>query len=137
MNPYFKVRKFLGPKKAEDFLKVWTPFSCKGKFKKLKSWLKSQSILSEDQKKEFSQKKDKIPVESPQASTSKNLPQQVPKNGKQKGKGKGKPKGNRTYQQNYKNPKKEKISLDNVFNISTTLMEIKNKEEERMRSPFQ
>ncbi|MBW0583000.1 hypothetical protein O181_122715 [Austropuccinia psidii MF-1] len=82
-------------------------------------------------------KEGQNPSGSSQASTSKNLPQKVPNKGKQKSKGKAKPKGNRPYQQNYKTPQKEKISLDNVFNISRTLMEVKNKEEERMRSPFQ
>ncbi|MBW0527585.1 hypothetical protein O181_067300 [Austropuccinia psidii MF-1] len=38
--------------------------------KSLKAWLKSQSALSEDQKKKLAQEKDNSPVESPQASTS-------------------------------------------------------------------
>ncbi|MBW0563526.1 hypothetical protein O181_103241 [Austropuccinia psidii MF-1] len=99
-------------------------------------------MLSEDQKKKLDQGKDNIPVEAPQASTSKNPPQQVPKKdkqtpksnhkGKQKAKGKGKFKWNKPYRQNYRIPKKEKTAMDNVFKLARALMEFKNKEEERL-----
>ncbi|MBW0525258.1 hypothetical protein O181_064973 [Austropuccinia psidii MF-1] len=98
-------------------------------------------MLSEDQKKKLTQGKENSPVEAPQASTSKTLPQQVPKKpkrtpktnqkGKQKAKGKAKPKWNKPYPQNYRIPKKEKTAMDNVLNMARTLMEFKNKEEER------
>ncbi|MBW0561489.1 hypothetical protein O181_101204, partial [Austropuccinia psidii MF-1] len=65
-----------------------------------KARLKNQSILSEDQRKNLAQGKEKSPVEASQASTSKNPPQQVPQKGQEnpkeqsegqeKGKGKGK-----------------------------------------------
>ncbi|MBW0590557.1 hypothetical protein O181_130272 [Austropuccinia psidii MF-1] len=97
-------------------------------------------MLSEDQKKKLAQGKEKSPVEAPQASTRKNLPQQVPKQlkqppktsqkSKQKAKGKGKPKWNKPYLQNYRIPNKEKTAMDNVFNMARTLMEFKKKEEE-------
>ncbi|MBW0583865.1 hypothetical protein O181_123580 [Austropuccinia psidii MF-1] len=64
------------------------------------------------------------PVEAPQASTSKNTPQQVRNKPKktpkpnQKGKQKGKPKWNQPYLQNYRIPKKEKTAMDNVFNMA-------------------
>ncbi|MBW0579522.1 hypothetical protein O181_119237 [Austropuccinia psidii MF-1] len=82
------------------------------------------------------------PVEAPQASTSKNGPQQVPNKPKQapktnqKGKQKEKPKCNKPYPQNYRLPKEEKTAIDNVFNMAETLMEFKNKEEERLNQYF-
>ncbi|MBW0481009.1 hypothetical protein O181_020724 [Austropuccinia psidii MF-1] len=109
---------------------------------KIKAWLKNQSMLSEDQKKKLAQGKDNSPVEAPQTSKSKILPQQVPKKDKQtpkrnkkgekKAKGKAKSKWNMPYPQNYRIPKKEKTDMDNVFNMARTLMEFKNKEEERL-----
>ncbi|MBW0569302.1 hypothetical protein O181_109017 [Austropuccinia psidii MF-1] len=103
-------------------------------------------MLSEDQKKKLAQGKENSPVEAPQASTSKNPPQQVPskpkqapktnQKGKQKAKGKEKPKWNKPYLQNYRIPKKEKTAMDNVFNMARTLMEFKNKEEERLSQSF-
>ncbi|MBW0576718.1 hypothetical protein O181_116433 [Austropuccinia psidii MF-1] len=89
---------------------------------------------------------DKTLVEAPQASTSKSPPQPVlnkpkktPKTnqkGKQKAKGKAKPKWNKPYLQNYRIPNKEKTAMDNVVNMARTLMEFKNKEEERLNQYF-
>ncbi|MBW0580372.1 hypothetical protein O181_120087 [Austropuccinia psidii MF-1] len=96
MNSYLQVKKFMGPEKTQELLKGWTPISFKEKVQQIKPWLKNQSMLSEDQKKKLSQGKENSPVEAPQASTSKNLPQQVPNNPKktpntnQKGKQKAK-----------------------------------------------
>ncbi|MBW0531676.1 hypothetical protein O181_071391 [Austropuccinia psidii MF-1] len=102
MNSYLQVKKFMGPQKTEELLKVWKPMSCKGKVQQIKAWLKTQSMLSEDQGKILAQGKENSPVEAPQTSIRKTLPQQVPKNrkkapktnqkGKQKAKGKAKPK---------------------------------------------
>ncbi|MBW0583164.1 hypothetical protein O181_122879 [Austropuccinia psidii MF-1] len=135
MSSYLQVKKFMGPEKTEELLKGWTPMSCKGQVQQIKAWLKNQSMLSEDQKKKLAQCKDNTPVETPQASTSKDPPQPVPdkpkqapktnKKGNQKAKGKAKPKLNKPYPQNYRIPKKEKIAMDNVFNMARTLMEFK------------
>ncbi|MBW0554450.1 hypothetical protein O181_094165 [Austropuccinia psidii MF-1] len=84
----------------------------------------------------------KQPSGSSQASTSKSPPQHVPKkpkqapNTNQKGKKKAKPKWNKPYPQNYRIPKKEKTAMENVFNMARTLMEFKNKEEERLNQSF-
>ncbi|MBW0568556.1 hypothetical protein O181_108271 [Austropuccinia psidii MF-1] len=122
----------MGPEKTQDLLKGWKPMSCKGQVQKIKSWLKNQRILSEEQKKELSQKKQNSPVEALQASKCKNTPQQVPKKGKKKEKYKRK----KPYPQNYRIPKKEKKDMDNVFNMARTSMEFKYKEEERMNQSF-
>ncbi|MBW0507096.1 hypothetical protein O181_046811 [Austropuccinia psidii MF-1] len=91
---------------------------------------------------EVGQGKENSPVEAPQASTSKNLCQQVPKKGnqppksnqkgKKNAKGKAKRKWNKPFPQNYRISKKEKTAMDNVFNMARTLMEFRNKEEERV-----
>ncbi|MBW0533266.1 hypothetical protein O181_072981 [Austropuccinia psidii MF-1] len=142
MNSYIQVEKFMGPEKTEELLRGWTTMSCKGQVLHIKAWLKNQSMFSGDQKKKLAQGKDNSPVEAPQVSTSKNTPQQVPnkdkqtpkrnQKGKKKAKVKAKPKWNKPYPQNYRIPKKEKTAMDNVFNIARTLMELKNKEEERL-----
>ncbi|MBW0581725.1 hypothetical protein O181_121440 [Austropuccinia psidii MF-1] len=103
-------------------------------------------MLSEDKKKKFAQSKENRPVEAPQASTSNASPQQVPKKdkqtpkanqkGKQKAKGKAKSRWNKCYPQNYRIPKKEKTAMDNLFNMARTLMEFKNKEEQRLNQSF-
>ncbi|MBW0588996.1 hypothetical protein O181_128711 [Austropuccinia psidii MF-1] len=121
MNSYLQVITFMGPEKTEELLKGCIPMSCKGQVQQIKAWLKNQSMLSEDKKKKLAQGKENSPVEAPQASTSKNLPQQVPKKpkktpktdkkGKQKAKGKAKPKWNKPYPQNYRIPKKEKTAM--------------------------
>ncbi|MBW0553781.1 hypothetical protein O181_093496 [Austropuccinia psidii MF-1] len=146
MNSNLQVKNFMGPEKTEEFLMGWTLMSCKGQVQKIEAWLKNQSILSEDQKKKLAPGKENSPVEAPQASTSKNPPQQVPKKpkqapktnqkGKQKAKGKAKPKWNKHYPHNYRIPKKEKTAMENVFNMARTLMEYKNKEEERLKQSF-
>ncbi|MBW0512951.1 hypothetical protein O181_052666 [Austropuccinia psidii MF-1] len=107
-----------------------------------KSLVEKKSMLSEDENKKLAQVKDNSPVEAPQASTSKTLPQNVPKEGKktpknnQKGKKKAKSKWNKPYPQNYRTTKKEKTTMRNVFNMERTLMEFKNREEERMDQSF-
>ncbi|MBW0542293.1 hypothetical protein O181_082008, partial [Austropuccinia psidii MF-1] len=140
INSYPQVKKFMGPKKTEELMKGWTPMSCKGQVHKIKAWLKNQSMLSEDRKKKLAPGKENIPVEAPQASARKRPPQQVPKKPKQtpktNQKGKAKPKWNKPYSQNYRIPKEEKIAMDNVFNMARTLMELKNKEEERSSQYF-
>ncbi|MBW0586087.1 hypothetical protein O181_125802 [Austropuccinia psidii MF-1] len=78
---------------------------------------------------EVGQGKDNSPVKAPQASTSRNMPQQVPKKGKKtpqnNQKGKAKPKWNKHYTQNYRIPKKEKTAMANVFNMARALMDFK------------
>ncbi|MBW0497683.1 hypothetical protein O181_037398 [Austropuccinia psidii MF-1] len=67
--------------------------SCKGQVQQIKAWLKNQSILSEDQKKELAQGKENSPVEAPQAPKSSKKVQASPKDKSEvqaKGKGKGK-----------------------------------------------
>ncbi|MBW0569486.1 hypothetical protein O181_109201 [Austropuccinia psidii MF-1] len=103
-------------------------------------------MLSENQKKKLAQGKENSPVGAPQAFTSKNQPQKVPNKPKQtpktnqkvkqKAKGKAQPKWNKPYLQSYRIPKKNKTAMDNVFNMARTMIEFKNKEEERLNQSF-
>ncbi|MBW0510176.1 hypothetical protein O181_049891 [Austropuccinia psidii MF-1] len=130
----------MGPEKTEELMKGWTPMSSKGQVQQIKSWLKNQSMLSEDQKKKLTQGEGNSQVEDPQASTSKNPPQKVPnkpkKTPKTSHKGKEKPKWNKPYLQNYSITKREKTAMENVFNMARTLIEFINKEEERLNQSF-
>ncbi|MBW0499188.1 hypothetical protein O181_038903 [Austropuccinia psidii MF-1] len=146
MNSYLQLKNFMGPEKTEELLRGWKSMSCKGQVQQIKAGFKTQSILSKERKKKLAQGKDNSPVETPQASTSRTFPQQVPnkdrktpksnQEGKQKAKGKAKSKWNNHYPQNYRIPKKEKTAMDNGFNMVRTLMEFKNKEEERLSQSF-
>ncbi|MBW0501291.1 hypothetical protein O181_041006 [Austropuccinia psidii MF-1] len=117
----------MGQEKTEDLLRGRTPMCGKGQVQQIKAFLKNQSMLSDNQKEKLAQGKDNRQVKAPQASTSKNLPQQVPnkdkptpkgfQKGKEKVKGKAKSKWNKPYPQNYSIPKKEKTAMDTVFNI--------------------
>ncbi|MBW0493946.1 hypothetical protein O181_033661 [Austropuccinia psidii MF-1] len=69
INFYLHIKSFLGQEKTIELLGGWSPLSCKDKFKKIKNWLKNQSLLSIDQKKEL----EMIPyleTEGPVASAS-------------------------------------------------------------------
>ncbi|MBW0529213.1 hypothetical protein O181_068928 [Austropuccinia psidii MF-1] len=81
MSSYPQIRKLLGPEKGRGLPEGLETHVFQSTSPKDKDWLKNQSILSEDQKKELAQKKDNSPVETPQASKSNNLPQQVPNKG--------------------------------------------------------
>ncbi|MBW0519163.1 hypothetical protein O181_058878 [Austropuccinia psidii MF-1] len=59
-------------------LRRFEPMSCKDKDKNIKNWLKSQSILSIDQKKEF-EMTPALETEGPVASTSSNPAPEVSK----------------------------------------------------------
>ncbi|MBW0579398.1 hypothetical protein O181_119113 [Austropuccinia psidii MF-1] len=53
MNSYFHIKSFMGQEKTIELLGGWSPFSCKDKVKKIKNWLKNQSLLFIDQKNEL------------------------------------------------------------------------------------
>ncbi|MBW0510334.1 hypothetical protein O181_050049 [Austropuccinia psidii MF-1] len=111
------------------------------------NWLKNQSLLSIDQKKE-SEMTPALEKEGPVVSTrskpapemSKDKPkgpqkkQKGPKN--HQGKGKGKANWHRTYPQGYRIPKMEPSAMDSVFNMARTLMEFTAKEKKRMNRTF-
>ncbi|MBW0590860.1 hypothetical protein O181_130575 [Austropuccinia psidii MF-1] len=118
MNFYLHIKSFLGKEKTIELLRGWSPLSCKDKVKNIKNWLKNQSLLSIDQKKEL-KRTPALEAEAPVASTSSKPAPEVSKDkpkGPQKkqrgpknhqGKGKGKANWHRPYPQGYKIPKLE------------------------------
>ncbi|MBW0511948.1 hypothetical protein O181_051663 [Austropuccinia psidii MF-1] len=147
MNSYLHIKSFLGQEKSIELLGGWSLLSCKDKVKKIKNWLKNQSLLSIDQKKELEMTpvlKTEGPVAStsskPASEVSKDMPkgpqkkQKGPKN--HQGKGKGKANWHRPSPQRYRIPKLEPSALDSVFNMPRTLMEFTAKDQERMNRTF-
>ncbi|MBW0550250.1 hypothetical protein O181_089965 [Austropuccinia psidii MF-1] len=147
MSSYLHITSFLGQEKAIDLLGGWSPLSCKDKVKKIKNWLKNQSLLSRDQKKELEMTLA-LETEGPVASTSSKpapkvskdkpkVPQKKQKGPKNhQGKGKGKANWHRPYPQGYRLPKLEPSAVDSVFNMARTLMKFTAKEQEMMKRTF-
>ncbi|MBW0519408.1 hypothetical protein O181_059123 [Austropuccinia psidii MF-1] len=146
MNSYLHIKSFLGQENTIELLGGLIPLSCKDKVKKIKNWLKKQSLLSIDQKKEWEMTPafEEGPVAStssiPAPETSKEKPKgpqrkkEGPKN--HQGKGKGKENWHRPYPQGYRIPKLEPSAMDSFFNKAKTLMEFTAKEQERMKRTF-
>ncbi|MBW0497562.1 hypothetical protein O181_037277 [Austropuccinia psidii MF-1] len=147
MNIYLHIKRFLGQEKTIEALGGWTPFSCKDKVKNMKNWLKNQSLLTIDQKKEL-EMTPALGTEGPVASTSSKPAPEVskdkakgPKNKKKgpkshQGKVKGKANWHRPYPQGYRIPKLEPSAMVIVFNMASTLMEFTAKEQEMMERTF-
>ncbi|MBW0492079.1 hypothetical protein O181_031794 [Austropuccinia psidii MF-1] len=147
MNSYLQIKSFLGQEKTIELLGGWSPLTWKENVKRIKKWLKNQSLLSIDQKKEL-QMTPALEKEGPVASTSSKPALEVSKDkpkGPQKkqrgpkshqGKCKGKANWNRPYPQGYRIPKLEPSALDSVLNMARTVMEFTAKEQERMERTF-
>ncbi|MBW0543960.1 hypothetical protein O181_083675 [Austropuccinia psidii MF-1] len=142
MNSYLHIKSFLGQEKTIELLGDWSPLSCKAEVKKIKNWLKNQSLLFIHQKKELEMTPDfetEVPVAStsskPAPEVSKDKPkrpqkkQRGPKNHQVKGKGKANCK--RPYPKGYRIPKLEPSAVDSVLNMARTLMEFTAKELEK------
>ncbi|MBW0514880.1 hypothetical protein O181_054595 [Austropuccinia psidii MF-1] len=69
MNSYLHIKSFLGQEKTNQRLEGWRKLSCKDKVKNIKNWLKNQSLLSIEQKKEL-EMNPYFEKEGPMASTS-------------------------------------------------------------------
>ncbi|MBW0542489.1 hypothetical protein O181_082204 [Austropuccinia psidii MF-1] len=69
INSYLHIKRLLGQEKTIELLGSWIPFPCKEKVKKIKNWLKNQSLLSIDQKKEL-EMTPALETEGPVGSTS-------------------------------------------------------------------
>ncbi|MBW0531129.1 hypothetical protein O181_070844 [Austropuccinia psidii MF-1] len=139
MNCYLHIKSFLDQEKTIGLLGGWSPLSCKDKVKKIKNWLKNQSLLSLDQKKELEMSPDlgEGPVVSTSSKEKPKGPQKKKKGPKNhQGKGKGKANWHRLYPQGYKIPQLEPSAMDSVFNMARTLMEFTSKEQERINRTF-
>ncbi|MBW0586207.1 hypothetical protein O181_125922 [Austropuccinia psidii MF-1] len=69
MSSYLHIKSFLGQDKTIELLGGWSSLSCKDKVKKIKNWLKNQSLLSIDQKTELKMT-PALETEGPVVSTS-------------------------------------------------------------------
>ncbi|MBW0556529.1 hypothetical protein O181_096244 [Austropuccinia psidii MF-1] len=75
INSYLHIKSFLGQENTKELLGGWSPLSLKDKFKKIKNWLKNQSLISIDQKKEL-EMTPALETEGPVVSTgSKQAPE--------------------------------------------------------------
>ncbi|MBW0585306.1 hypothetical protein O181_125021 [Austropuccinia psidii MF-1] len=115
MNSWHILKHFL-TEEIVVYSNGWNPLSSKPQIKKIK---------------EYHAKMKEATKESPVASTSKPQVNPLPQEGnKNKKRNLRKP-----YSPSYRIPKIQKDSIHNVFNMARTLMEFKDKEEQRMRQP--
>ncbi|MBW0535093.1 hypothetical protein O181_074808 [Austropuccinia psidii MF-1] len=117
MNFWHILKKFLKEEELVRDSNRWNSLSSKPHIKKIKEW---HHIKREESKEE-----------ALVASTSKPPASQPPQEGK-----KNKKKNwRKPYSPGYRIPRIQKYSMDNVLNMSRTLMKFKDKEEQRMRQP--
>ncbi|MBW0552956.1 hypothetical protein O181_092671 [Austropuccinia psidii MF-1] len=117
MNSWHILKRFLTEGEIVVYSNGWNPLSSKPQIKNIKEY--------------HSKKREASKKEPPVASTSKLQANQLPQEGK-----KNKKKNwRKPYSPSYRIPKIQKDSMDNVFNMATTLMEFKDKEEQRMIQP--
>ncbi|MBW0553585.1 hypothetical protein O181_093300 [Austropuccinia psidii MF-1] len=95
----------------------WNALSSKPQIKKIKEYHAKINEPSQE--------------EAPVDLTRKPQVNQTPQEGKQNKKNNW----TKPYFPNYRIPKIQKDAMDNVFNMDTSLMELNNKEEQRMRQP--
>ncbi|MBW0566222.1 hypothetical protein O181_105937 [Austropuccinia psidii MF-1] len=82
MSSYLHIKSFLGQEKTIELLGGCSPLYCKEKAKKIKNWLKNQSLLYIDQKKELEMTpalKTEGPVESTSSKTAPEKPKDKPR----------------------------------------------------------
>ncbi|MBW0560582.1 hypothetical protein O181_100297 [Austropuccinia psidii MF-1] len=117
MSSWHLLKKFLKEEEIVRYSNGWNPPSSKPPIKKINEY--------------HAKKKEASKEDAPVASTRKPQVNQIPQEGK-----KNKKKNwRKPYFPSYKIPKIQKDAMDNVFNMARTLMELKDKEEKRMRQP--
>ncbi|MBW0542793.1 hypothetical protein O181_082508 [Austropuccinia psidii MF-1] len=117
-NSWHILKRFLTEEEIVVYSNGWNPLSSKPQIIKIKEY--------------HSKKREASKEEAPVACTRKPQVNQPPQEGKKnKKKNLRKP-----YSPSYRIPKIQKDAMDNVFNMARTLMEFKDKEEQRMRQPL-
>ncbi|MBW0502016.1 hypothetical protein O181_041731 [Austropuccinia psidii MF-1] len=111
MKSWNILKRFLKEEGIVRYSNGWNPLSSKPQIKKIKEY--------------HAKRRETTKEEAPVASTSK--PQEGKKNKKKNWR--------ETYSPGYRIQKIQKDAMDNVFNMARTLMEFKDKEEQRMRQP--
>ncbi|MBW0504726.1 hypothetical protein O181_044441 [Austropuccinia psidii MF-1] len=115
MSSWHILKKFLKEEEIVRDSNGWNPLSSKPQIKKIKEY--------------HAKKKEESKEEAPVASTNKPQANQLP----QKGKKNNKKNWRKSYSPSYKIPRIQKAAMDNVFKMVRTLMEFKDKGEQRMR----
>ncbi|MBW0593847.1 hypothetical protein O181_133562 [Austropuccinia psidii MF-1] len=117
MNSWNILKKLLTEEEMVVYSNGLNPLSSKPQIKTIKEY--------------HSKKKEASKEEAPVASTSKPQANQHPQEGKKN----KKTNWRKPYSPSYRIPKIQKYTMDNFFNMARTLMEFKDKEEQRMRQP--
>ncbi|MBW0503243.1 hypothetical protein O181_042958 [Austropuccinia psidii MF-1] len=115
MNSWHILKHFLKEEGIVRYSNGWNPLSSKPQIKKIKEY--------DSKKREAS--KEEAPVASTHKPQANQLPQEAKKNRKKN--------WNKPCSSSYRTPEIQKDAMDNVFNMARTLMEFKDKEEQRMR----
>ncbi|MBW0576954.1 hypothetical protein O181_116669 [Austropuccinia psidii MF-1] len=112
MYSYLHIKVFLGQENTNELLAGWGPLFCKEKVRKMKNWLKNQTLLSIDQNKEL-EITPALEKEGPVESTSS---RQAPEVSKYKPKG---PQKNRKVPRTIKERDKEKPIVTDLTHRGT------------------
>ncbi|MBW0591143.1 hypothetical protein O181_130858 [Austropuccinia psidii MF-1] len=117
MNSWHILKTYLKEEEIVRYSNGWNPLSSKPQIENIKEY--------------HSKKKEATKEEAPVAYTSKHQAHPLPQEGK-----KNKKKSwRKPYCPSYRISKIQKDAMDNFFNMARTLMEFKDKEEQRMRQP--
>ncbi|MBW0561000.1 hypothetical protein O181_100715 [Austropuccinia psidii MF-1] len=111
------LKKFLKEEEIVRYSNGWNPLSSKPQIKRIKECC--------------AKKKEARKEESPVASTRKPQVNQPPQEGNKK----KKKNWRKPHSLSYRMTKIQKDAIDNVSNMARSLMELKDKEEQRMRQP--
>ncbi|MBW0527912.1 hypothetical protein O181_067627 [Austropuccinia psidii MF-1] len=117
MNSWHILKNLLKEDEIVRYSKGWNPLSSKTQIKKIKEY--------------HAKKKAETKEEAPVAFTSKPQANPLPQEGKKNKKRNWR----KPYSPSYRIPKIQKDAMDNVFIMARTLMEFKDKVEQRMRQP--
>ncbi|MBW0592610.1 hypothetical protein O181_132325 [Austropuccinia psidii MF-1] len=109
------LKTFLKEEEIVRYSNGWNPLSSTPQIKNIKEY--------------HAKKRGETKEGAPVASTSKPQANQLPQEGKKN----KKKKWRKPYSPSYRIPKNQKDAMDNVINLARTLMEFKDKEEQRMR----
>ncbi|MBW0489971.1 hypothetical protein O181_029686 [Austropuccinia psidii MF-1] len=117
MNSWHILKEFLKKEEIVRYSNGFNSLSSKPQIKKIKEYHSKKREASKD--------------EAPVTSGRKPQANQLPKEGKKSKKNDWR----KPYSPSYRIPKSQKDSMDNVFNMARTLMELKDREERIMRQP--
>ncbi|MBW0553565.1 hypothetical protein O181_093280 [Austropuccinia psidii MF-1] len=117
MNFWNILKKFFKEEEIGRYSNGWNLLSSKYQIKKIKYW--------------HNKKREESKEEAPEASTIKLPAIQSPQEGKKKNKNTWR----KPYCSSYRIPIIQKDAMENAFNMARTMMEFKQKDEQRIRQP--